>query len=64
MAQQPPVDQGLLIIVTSRLHLDRPHSVGLTLTSDKPDAEVCTYTPQPSQEIPQFQQASGRRPMR
>jgi hypothetical protein len=39
MAQQPIVDQGLLIIEASRSHSDTPHSVGVIWTSDQPDAE-------------------------
>ena len=42
IAQEPPVDQGLLIIEASRSHSDTPHSVGLLSTSDQPDAETCT----------------------
>ena len=38
MAQQPLVDQDLIIEV-SRLHSDTPHSVGLLSTSDQPDTE-------------------------
>ena len=34
MAQQPLVDQGLLIIEASLLHSDTPHLVGLLWTSD------------------------------
>jgi hypothetical protein len=37
------VDQGLLIIKTSRLHWDTPHSVGLLWTSDQSDAETSTW---------------------
>jgi hypothetical protein len=42
VAQQPLVDQGLLIIVASRSHSDTPHSVGLLWTCDQPDAETST----------------------
>jgi len=42
MAQQPLVDQGLVIVDVSRSHSDTPHLVGLLWTSDQPDAE--TYT--------------------
>ena len=41
MAQQPVIDQGLLIVEASRSHSDTPHSVGLR-TSDQPDAETST----------------------
>jgi len=43
MAQQPPVNQDLLIIETSRSHSDTPHSVGLLWTSDQPDAYTSTW---------------------
>jgi hypothetical protein len=43
MAQQPLMDQGLLIIEASRKHSDTPHSVGLHWTSDQPDAETSTW---------------------
>jgi len=39
MAQQPPVDQGLLAIKASRSHSDTPNSVGLFRKSDRPDTE-------------------------
>jgi len=42
MAQQPPVDQGLLTVEASRSHSHTPHSVGLHWTSDQPDAETST----------------------
>jgi hypothetical protein len=42
MAQQPLVDQGLLIVEASRSHSDTPHSVGLLWTSDRSDAETST----------------------
>ena len=42
MSQQPPVDQGLLIVEYSRSHSDTPHSVGLLWTSDQPVAETST----------------------
>jgi hypothetical protein len=44
MAQQPLVDQGLLMVEASRSHADTPHSVGLLWTSDQPDEETSTYT--------------------
>jgi len=34
MSQQPPVGQGLIIVVDSRSHNDAPHSVGLLWTGD------------------------------
>jgi hypothetical protein len=40
--QQPPVGQGLPIIVASRSHSDTPHSVGLFGTSEQPDTEIST----------------------
>jgi len=43
IAQQPPVDQGLLIIEALRSHSDTPHSVGLPSTSDQPDVETYTW---------------------
>ena len=49
VAQQPIVNQGLLIIETSRLHTDTPQSVGLLWTSDQPNAEFTDNTQQ-SQE--------------
>jgi hypothetical protein len=39
MAQQPLVDQALLIIEASRSHSDTPHAIGLLCTSDRPDAD-------------------------
>jgi hypothetical protein len=42
MAQQPLVDQGLLMIEDSWLHSDTPLSVGLLWTSDQPEAETST----------------------
>ena len=44
MAQQPPMDQGLLIIEASQSHSDTPDSVGLLWTTDQPDAETYTLT--------------------
>ena len=41
-AQQPTVDQDLLIIEASLSHSDSSHSVGLLWTSDKPDAQTST----------------------
>jgi len=35
--------QGLLIIKTSQSHSDTPHSIGLSWTSDQPNAETCTW---------------------
>jgi len=43
MSQQPPVGRGTLIVQASRSHSDTPHSVGLLLTSDQPDAETFTW---------------------
>ena len=43
MAQQPPVDQSLLIVEDSWSHSDTPHSVGLLWTSDQPVAETFTW---------------------
>ena len=43
MAQQPLVDQGLLIVEDSRSHSGTPHAVGLLWTSDQPDAETFTW---------------------
>jgi len=40
MAQQPPVDQCLLIFEASRSHSDTPYSVGLLWTSDRPFVEI------------------------
>jgi hypothetical protein len=40
MTQQPLLGQGLLIIEASRSHSDTPRSVGLLLTSDKPEADI------------------------
>jgi hypothetical protein len=42
MAQQPPVDHGLLIIEDPWSHSDTPHSKGLLWASDRPDAETST----------------------
>jgi hypothetical protein len=42
MAQQPLVDQGLLIVEASRSRSDTPQSVGLLWTSNQPDAEIST----------------------
>ena len=42
MAQQPLVDQGLLIVEASRSCSDTPQSVGLLWTSNQPDAEIST----------------------
>jgi len=72
MAQQPLVDQGLLIKEASLPHSDTPHSVGILWTSDQPDAETCTWQhttlkrrrhPCPQQDYnTKSQQPSGRRP--
>jgi len=43
MAQQPPVDQRLLIIEASRSHSDTPQSIGLLWTSDQPVPETSTW---------------------
>ena len=43
MAQQPPVDQALLIIEASRSYSDTSHSVGLLWRSDQLDAETSTW---------------------
>jgi hypothetical protein len=40
MAQQPLVDQGLVIVDAARSHSDTPHLVGLLWTSEQPDAET------------------------
>jgi hypothetical protein len=42
-AQQPAVDQGLLIIDASQLHSDTSQSIRLLWTSDRPDAETSTW---------------------
>jgi hypothetical protein len=42
MAQQPAVDQGLLIIDASLSHSDTQHSVGLLWMSDQLDTETST----------------------
>jgi hypothetical protein len=42
MKQQPLVDQGILIIQTSRSHSDTRHSIGVLWTSDRLDAETST----------------------
>ena len=43
MAQQPPVDQGLLVVEASRSHPDAPHSVWLLWTRDQLVAETSTW---------------------
>jgi len=43
MTQQPLLGQSLVIIKVSRSHSDTPHSVGLLLTIDQPDAETSTW---------------------
>ena len=40
MAQQTPLDYGLLIIKALRSHSSTPHSMGLLCTTDRPDAET------------------------
>ena len=42
MTRQHLVDQGLLIVETSRSYSDTPHSVGIVWTSDQPDVETST----------------------
>ena len=43
-AQQPLVDQGLLIIEASQSHsIDTPHSVELLWTSNQPNEEISTW---------------------
>jgi hypothetical protein len=70
MAQEPLMEQRLLIIEASRLYSDIPHSVGLLWTSDQPVAETSAWQNatlkrdkhSPRQDSnPQSQQASGRR---
>jgi len=43
MAQQPPVGRGLLIFKASRSHSDKPHSVGLLWTRNRPVAQTYTW---------------------
>jgi len=43
MAQEPPVDQGLLIIEASRSHSGAQHSVGILWKRDLPDAQTATW---------------------
>ena len=72
MAQQAPVDQGLLLIEASRSHSHTAHSVGLLWTSNQPDAETSTRKhttltrdrhPCPRRDSnPQSQQTSGCSP--
>jgi len=72
MANGPPVGQVLFIIEGSRSHSDTPQSVGISGTSDQPDAETSTWQHTPltrnrqlcprRNSNPQSQQASGRRP--
>ena len=40
MAQKPLHGHGILIVGTSRSHIDTAHSVGLLWTSDRPVAET------------------------
>jgi hypothetical protein len=42
MAQQPLVDQSLLIIMASRSYSDTPYSLGLLWMSDQPGAQTST----------------------
>ena len=39
----PPMGQGVLIIETSRSHLDTPHSIWHPWTSDQPHVETSTW---------------------
>ena len=50
MAQQPPVDQGLLKAEASRSHSDTPHSVELLRMGHQPDAEPPPDNVQHSQQ--------------
>jgi hypothetical protein len=51
MAQQPIVDQGLLVIEGSRSHSDPPRLVGFLCTSDQPERrDFYVYNTQNSQE--------------
>jgi hypothetical protein len=43
MAQQPLVDQCLLVIEAIRSHSDTPHLLGLLWMSDQPDAGTSTW---------------------
>ena len=43
MAQQPLVGHDLHIVEATLSHSDTSASVGLLWTSDKPDAEACTW---------------------
>jgi len=68
MTQHSLVDQSVLIIEDSRSHSDTPHSLGVLLTSDRPDAETTHNThnghpwPPPRwNSNTQSQQASGVR---
>jgi len=42
MAQQPLVDQGLLIVEVARSYSDTPHTIGPLWTSHQPVVETCT----------------------
>jgi len=42
MTQEPPLDQGLLILEISLSHSKTPQSVGFLCKNDRPDAETCT----------------------
>jgi len=43
MAQHPYSDVGLIIAEVSRIHLDKPHSVGILWTRDRPVAEISIW---------------------
>jgi len=72
MAQQPLVDQGLLIVEGSASHPDTPQTVGLLWTSDQPDTvnSSCQHSTIKRDKLPchrwgsniQSQQASGSIP--
>ena len=73
MAQQPVVDQGLLIVEALKSHSDVPQLVGLLWMSDQTVAETSIFyntrhlqdrdihAPRQNSN-PQSQQANGRRP--
>jgi hypothetical protein len=48
MAQHPLVSQGLLIYEASQWHSGAPHSVGLTRTCYKPNAQTSTHVISPT----------------
>jgi hypothetical protein len=67
VAQQPLVEQGLLIIEALRSHSDTSRSLGILWTSDQREhRDLYLHNTQHSQETkdsnPQSQKASGRRP--